>query len=51
MELFADIIIDIVHEAVDRVFEYRIPCEWEAHAALGKTVVIPFGAGNRTRTG
>lgn len=49
--MFADIIIDIVHEAVDRIFEYRIPEHLEEKAALGKTVVIPFGAGNRTRTG
>ena len=49
--MFADIIIDIVHEAVDRIFEYRIPVHLESQAALGKTVVIPFGAGNRTRTG
>ncbi len=49
--LFADIIIDIVHEAVDRIFEYRIPVHMESRAALGKTVLIPFGAGNRTRTG
>lgn len=49
--MFADIIIDIVHEAVDRIFEYRIPDHLEEKAALGKTVVIPFGAGNRTRTG
>ena len=49
--MFADIIIDIVHEAVDRIFEYRIPVQMESRAALGKTVLIPFGAGNRTRTG
>lgn len=49
--MFADIIIDIVHEAVDRIFEYRIPINLESRAALGKTVIIPFGAGNRTRTG
>ena len=49
--MFADIIIDIVHEAVDRIFEYRIPVHMESRAALGKTVLIPFGAGNRTRTG
>jgi len=49
--LFADIIIDIVHEAVDRIFEYKIPAHLESRAALGKTVQIPFGAGNRTRTG
>ncbi len=49
--MFADIIIDIVHEAVDRIFEYRIPDHLISRAALGKTVVIPFGAGDRKRTG
>ena len=49
--MFADIVIDIVHEAVDRIFEYKVPVHLELSAAIGKTVVIPFGAGNRSRTG
>lgn len=49
--MFADIIIDIAHEAVDRIFEYKIPKELEEKAAIGKTAIVPFGNGNRRRTG
>lgn len=49
--MFADIIIDIAHEAVDRIFEYRVPQELEGKAALGKIAIVPFGNGNKSRTG
>ena len=49
--MFADIIIDIAHVAVDRIFEYRIPKEWEEKAAIGKTVLVPFGNGNKSCKG
>ena len=49
--MYADIIIDIVHEAVDRVFLYRVPDELVKEAAVGQTVLVPFGKGNRVRQG
>lgn len=49
--MYADIIIDIVHEAVDRVFEYKIPQQLLPSVTVGKTVTVPFGKGNRTRSG
>jgi primosomal protein N' (replication factor Y) len=49
--LYAEIIIDIAHEAVDRVFEYRIPKELEGEAAIGKMASVPFGKGNQKRNG
>ncbi len=44
---YASIIIDISHEDVDRVFQYRIP--GAADPCGGG--LRPFGSGNRTRTG
>jgi primosomal protein N' (replication factor Y) len=49
--LYAEIIIDIAHEAVDRVFEYRVPKELEGEAAIGKMASVPFGKGNQKRNG
>ncbi len=49
--MFADVIVDISAEKLDRVFAYRIPCELEATVKVGCMVDIPFGNGNRTTTG
>ena len=49
--LYAGVIIDITHESLDRVFEYRIPEEWKDDCVLGSVVEIPFGKGNRKRDG
>lgn len=48
---YASIIIDISHEDVDRVFQYRIPPELVPEIRVGVQVCVPFGSGNRTRTG
>ena len=48
---YADIIIDISHEGVDRPFRYRIPQELEAKVQVGTAVKVPFGNGNRVRSG
>lgn len=50
-EKYASIIIDISHENVDRVFQYRIPEEILPEIRIGTQVLVPFGAGNRTRKG
>ncbi len=50
-EQYASIIIDISHENVDRVFQYRIPSEMEDEVQIGTQVCVPFGSGNRTRKG
>lgn len=49
--MYADIIIDISHEKLDRVFQYRIPEEMLAHLVIGMQVQVPFGGGNTLRTG
>lgn len=48
---YADVIIDIAHEKVDRVFQYRIPDELVEMVKPGVQVRVPFGNGNRERTG
>ncbi len=48
---YADVIIDIAHEKVDRVFQYRIPEVLSEVVRPGVQVRVPFGNGNRERTG
>lgn len=50
-QLYADIIIDISHEAVDRAFQYEVPDSLRDAIEIGMTVVIPFGTGNKLRNG
>lgn len=50
-ERYADVIIDIAHEKVDRVFQYRIPTELLEAVRPGVQVRVPFGSGNQERTG
>ncbi len=45
--MFADVIIDIQHEKLDKIFQYRIPEELEDKLTPGMEVVVPFGSGNR----
>ncbi|MCR5543389.1 MAG: hypothetical protein K6F55_04500, partial [Eubacterium sp.] len=48
---YADIIIDISESSVDRPFRYKIPEEMNGKVHIGSVVKVPFGKGNRTRTG
>lgn len=48
---YADIIIDISHERLDKTFEYIVPDRLEDQVSEGVQVVIPFGQGNRAITG
>lgn len=48
---FADIIIDISHEAIDRTFQYKIPEELLDDVRIGTEVSIPFGRGDHIRRG
>lgn len=49
--MYADIIVDISYEKLDRVFQYRIPRQLEGQIAAGTQVEIPFGVGNRKLSG
>ncbi len=48
---YADIIIDISHEAIDRTFQYMVPAELENSIEVGCQVQVPFGAGTKERKG
>lgn len=48
---YANVIIDISHEKIDRPFQYRIPDSLKEKLAVGMCVQIPFGTGNRKRKG
>ncbi len=48
---FADVIIDISHEKVDRPFQYKIPEELQEILEVGMCVRVPFGKGNHLRMG
>lgn len=50
-DLYADIIVDISQEKLDKTFQYRVPGELEARIEEGKKVRIPFGKGGREITG
>ena len=41
---FANIIVDISHEKVDRPFQYRIPDALMGKLEVGMAVMIPFAA-------
>lgn len=48
---YADIIIDISHEAIDRAFQYKIPDELSGILDIGAKVSVPFGNANKLRQG
>lgn len=45
--VFADVIVDISVEALDRTFQYQIPKDLKQQVKIGSRVKIPFGRGNR----
>lgn len=49
--IYADIIVDISHEKLDRSFQYLVPRELEDEIRIGMVASIPFGNGNRQRKG
>lgn len=49
--MFADVIVDISVEALDRTFQYRIPEELRQQVKIGSRVKIPFGRGDRQIAG
>lgn len=49
--IYADIIVDISHEKVDRSFQYKVPEELQHKLQVGMVVTIPFGNGNYERKG
>ncbi len=50
-ERYADIIVDISHEKVDRPFQYKIPQALADAVCPGVRVHVPFGRGNQDKVG
>ncbi len=49
MYQFANVIIDISHEKVDKTFQYKIPESLRGTLHPGMEVLVPFGKGNTKR--
>ncbi len=49
--IYADIIVDISHEKVDRPFQYKIPQALRDIICPGMRVHVPFGRGNQDKVG
>jgi len=49
--LYANIIVNIAHENVDRPFQYKVPLFLQDELTAGMSVTIPFGKSNREITG
>lgn len=49
--MYADIIIDITHEKLDRVFQYIVPEELCGVLEVGMEVIVPFGRSDRETRG
>ena len=47
--MFAEVIVDIAHTAVDRRFTYRVP--EELPVSVGHHVLVPFGQGDHQKEG
>lgn len=50
-DLYADIIVDISQEKLDKTFQYLVPPEMVSQIEAGKKVRIPFGNGRREISG
>lgn len=49
--LYADIIVDISHEKLDKTFQYKIPDRLAEKLETGMCVNVPFGNGNKLDKG
>ena len=49
--MYANVIVDITHERLDKTFQYRVPKELEGELRPGMQVWFPFGNGNRRQKG
>ena len=47
---YADIIVDITQEKLDRTFQYKVPENLKGKLTEGMPVEVPFGRGSRMAT-
>ncbi|NLK27709.1 MAG: primosomal protein N' [Clostridiales bacterium] len=50
-QTYADIIINISHENLDKTYQYAIPEHFKSQAKIGAPVVVSFGKGDRQING
>ena len=50
MPRYANVIIDISHEKLDKTFQYKIPTDQQDVIKVGMQVEVPFGNGDRKST-
>ena len=50
-KVYADIIVDISQEKLDKSFQYEIPENLQEQVEIGKKVLVSFGNGNRKISG
>ena len=48
---YADVIVGISHEKIDRAFQYIVPQHLQTELEIGMCVHIPFGRGNHIQIG
>ncbi|WP_250278746.1 primosomal protein N' [[Clostridium] colinum] len=48
---YAEIILDITNEKLDKIFHYAIPENMQQNICIGMRVFVPFGKANRIREG
>lgn len=51
MNTYVDVIVDISHSSLDKVFQYAVPTELLDEINIGMVVKIPFGKGNKIING
>lgn len=49
--MYADIIVDISHDKLDKTFQYQVPASLTEQVTVGMQVNVPFGRGNHLITG
>lgn len=48
-KIYADVIVDISHEKLDKTFQYEVPAHLQDQVRLGSRVVVSFGKGEGRR--
>ncbi|MCL2865777.1 MAG: primosomal protein N' [Lachnospiraceae bacterium] len=49
--MYGNIIVDITHEKLDKIFQYHVPPHLDGKLEIGMELAIPFGVGNRQING
>ena len=49
--MYVNVIIDITHEKLDKVFQYSIPSDLEGMLEVGMEILVPFGRSNKETRG